>query len=138
MSIKAFFGKSIASLLQAHQEKVNKLGAEMSPRVATDMERMFGNCAPAVVAFRIENGFVVRTVSHEEAYEGRRQGGFTYCKDHQEIAEHIVATEAKRVLGIGDEYQREMFAAEKARAVAAQGLVGSGGFAQAKRATNRI
>jgi hypothetical protein len=65
-------------------------------------------------------------------YEGRRQGGFTFCKDHQEIAEHIISAEAKRKLGIG-EYQQEMFAAEKARAVAMQG-----GLAQAKRATNRI
>ena len=135
MSIKSFFGKGLASMLQAHQEQTNRtLGAQVA--VATDMERMFGNCSPAVVAFRIENGFVVRTVHQEEAYEGRRQGGFTYCKDHQEIAEHIISAEAKRKLGIG-EYQQEMFAAEKARAVAMQGSI-AGGFAQAKRATNRI
>lgn len=108
MSIKAFFGKGLMSLINSHQEKA-RLVADMSPRVATDMERMFGNCSPAVVAFRIENGFVVRTVNQEEAYEGRRQGGFTYCKDHQEIAEHIITSEAKRKLGIGDEYQQEMF-----------------------------
>lgn len=101
-------------------------------RESTDMERMFGNCAPAVVAFKIENGFVVRTVDMETAIVGSRQQGFTYCKDHQEIAEHIIASEARRKMGIG-EYQQEMFAAEKARAVAMQG-----GLAQAKRATNRI
>lgn len=120
MGIKSFFGKGLMSMLQAHQDQANRtLGAQAVP--STDMERMFGNCAPAVVAFRIENGFVVRTVSQEEVYEGRRQGGFTYCKDHQAIAEHIVASEAKRKLGISDEYQQEMFAAEKARAVAMQG-----------------
>jgi hypothetical protein len=132
MSIKGFFGKGLASLLNEHHKQSNTLIGSMSPQVATDMERMFGNCAPAVVAFKIENGFVVRTVSQEEAYEGRRQGGFTYCKDHREIAEHIVATEAKRKLGIGEEYQREMFAAEKARAVAMQGQV------LTSRAPNRI
>ena len=132
MSIKAYFGKSIASLLEAHQQKANQLVAEMSPRVATDMERMFGNCAPAVVAFKIENGFVVRTLDMRREMEGHMQGGFHYCKDHQEIAEHIIATEAKRKLGLGE--QQEMFA-ERAYA---QTLVGGGGFAQAKRATNRI
>jgi hypothetical protein len=132
MSIKSFFGKGLASMLQAHQQHTNQLIGAMQPQVTSDMERMFGNCSPAVVAFKIENGFVVRTVNQEEMYEGRRQGGFTFCKDHQEIAEHIISAEAKRKLGIG-EYQQEMFAAEKARAVAMQG-----GLAQAKRATNRI
>lgn len=135
MSIKSFFGKGLASLLNAHHNHPSTLaGAQV--RESTDMERMFGNCSPAVVAFRIENGFVVRTVRQEDVYEGRRQGGFTYCKDHQEIAEHIIATEMKRKLGVRDEeYQQEMFAAEKARAVAMQS---SGQFAQVKRATNRI
>jgi hypothetical protein len=135
MGIKAYFGKSIASMLQAHQDKVSHTLASGSQiRAATDMERMFGNCAPAVVAFRIDNGFVVRTVDMRHEMEGHMQGGFHYCKDHQEIAEHIIASEAKRKLGLGE--QREMFAE---RAYQAQNAVlGSGGFAQAKRATNRI
>ena len=121
MGIKSFFGKGLASLLNEHHKHANMLAEAASVRPATDMERMFGNCAPAIVAFRIENGFVVRAVNQEELYEGKRQSGFTYCKDHQAIAEHIVASEAKRKLGISDEYQQEMFAAEKARAVAMQG-----------------
>ena len=88
-------------MLQAHQNTANEtLGAQAQIRAATDMERMFGNCSPAMVAFRIENGFVVRTINQEEAYEGKRQGGFTYCKDHQEIAEHLIALEAKRKMGL--------------------------------------
>ena len=131
MGIKSFFGKGLMSMLQAHQDQANRaLGAQAT--ISTDMERMFGNCSPAVVAFRIENGFVVRTMHQEEVYEGRRQGGFHYCKDHQAIAEHIVASEAKRKLGIGEEYQQEMFAAEKARAVAMQGKT------VVSRAPNRI
>jgi hypothetical protein len=129
MGIRNFIGKSLVSLLNETQAKAH-LGPQV--REATDMERMFGNCSPAVVAFKIENGFVVRTVNHEEAYEGRRHGGFTYCKDHQEIAEHIVASEVKRKV-LGETYQQDMFAAEKQRAMAVQG-----GLAQAKRATNRI
>lgn len=117
------------------KKKLRQALDDMHPpqlRESTEMDRMFGNCAPAVVAFKIENGFVVRTVDMETAIVGSRQQGFTYCKDHQEIAEHIIASEARRKMGIG-EYQQEMFAAEKARAVAMQG-----GLAQAKRATNRI
>jgi predicted GNAT family acetyltransferase len=130
MGIKSFFGKGLASLLQAHQIEANR---PVDPRVSTDMERMFGNCTPALVAFKIENGYVVRAVNQEEMYEGKRQGGFTYCKDHQAIAEHIVASEAKRKLGISDDlYQREVQAAAHART-----LVGSSGqFAQAR--PNRI
>jgi hypothetical protein len=131
MSIKGFFGKGLASLLNAHQSDMNR--SIENVRVATDMERMFGNCSPAVVAFKIENGFVVRTCDMRREMEGHMQSGFHYCKDHQEIAEHIIATEAKRKLGLGE--QQEMFAE---RAYQAQTLVGSGGFAQAKRATNRI
>lgn len=117
------------------KKKLRQALEEMHPpqlRESTDMDRMFGNCAPAVVAFKIENGFVVRTVDMDANIHGMRQPGFTYCKDHHEIAEHIIANEARRKMGIG-EYQQEMFAAEKARAVAMQG-----GLAQAKRATNRI
>lgn len=131
MGIKAFFGKGLMSLIDAHQQR--GVAETTALRAATDMERMFGNCTPAVVAFRINNGFVVRTVDSSEVYEGKRQTGFTYCKDHQEIASHIIASEVSRKLGIGEEYVQEHLAAEKARAVAMQG-----GFAQTKRATNRI
>ena len=127
MGIKQWFGKSLMSLIQetqyAEQPQVNH---------TRGMESMFGSASPAVVAFKISNGYVVRTVDSHSDIVGSRQGGFTYCKDHREIAEHIVATEAKRKLGIGEEYQQEMFAAEKARAVAMQGQV------LTSRATNRI
>jgi len=129
MSIKGWFAKKMmAAMREVNEVEQNTTGL----RASTDMERMFGNCNPAIVAFRIENGFVVRTMHQEEVYEGRRQGGFHYCKDHQAIAEHIVASEAKRKLGIGEEYQQEMFAAEKARAVATQGKT------LVSRAPNRI
>jgi hypothetical protein len=130
MGIKQWFGKSLVSLINDAQ----KDSYPPEARLSTDMERMFGNCTPAMVAFRINNGFVVRTVHPEEAYEGRRQGGFTYCKDAQEISEHIVASEARRKLGIqeSNEAQQDMFAMEKARAVAMQSS------AQVVRRSNRI
>ena len=133
MGIKQWFGKGIMSMLEAHQEQRNNILGNAQPQTAiSEMERMFGNVSPAVVAFKIENGFVVRTVNQAELYEGKRQSGFHYCKDHIEIAEHIIASETKRKLGIGEEYLEEHYAAEKAHAVATQG-----GFAKSKRATIR-
>jgi hypothetical protein len=115
MGIRNWFGKSIINLLQETKKQ-----EDAQIRQSTDMERMFGSATPAIVAFRIENGFVVRTVDVDAAIVGSRQRGFTYCKDHQEIAQHILASEAKRKLNIGEEYQQEMFAAEKAHAIATQ------------------
>lgn len=115
MGIRNWFGKSLVNLLKDVQRQ-----EDAQIRQATDMERMFGSATPAVVAFRIENGFVVRTMDIDAAIVGSRQRGFTYCKDHQEIAQHILASEAKRKLNIGEEYQQEMFAAEKAHAIATQ------------------
>lgn len=131
MGIKNWFGKSLMNLLRETKAEQDVVDKERN----SAMERMFGSANPAIVAFRIENGYVVRTMDEHTAIVGGRVGGFTYCKDHAAIAEHIVGSEAKRKLGIRDEeYQQEMFAAEKARAVAMQG----GQFAQVKRATNRI
>lgn len=128
-ALKKWFGKVVRDSMYASEEE-----SQAVMHHTRGMESMFGSASPAVVAFKISNGYVVRTVDTHADLVGSRQGGFTYCKDHQEIAEHIITVEAKRKLGI-DDYQQEMFAAEKARAVAMQG---SGNFAQAKRATNRI
>lgn len=119
MGIKQWFGESLVSLIQDSQ--INQ-SAQKQSHHNNGLESMFGGAAPAVVAFKISNGYVVRTIDTNSEIVGMRQGGFTYCKDHQEIAEHIIASEAKRKLGIrADEYQQEMFAAEKARAVAMAG-----------------
>ena len=100
MSIRGWFGKKMLSMMrEANEVEQSKQQINRS----TDMERMFGNCTPAIVAFKIENGFVVRTMSSTEAYEGARATGFTYCKDHTEIAEHIVAGSVKRKLGVQGE-----------------------------------
>lgn len=129
MSIKKYFGKKLLDLVR--QADHDERGTVESSRV-NKLHDMFNGCMPAVVAFKIDNGYVVRSINAEELYAGGRGGGFAFCKDHAEIAEYIVASEARRKMGIG-EYQQEMFAVEKARAVAMQG-----GLAQAKRATNRI
>lgn len=118
MGIKQWFGKSIVSLVQDAQ--INQ-SVQKQSHYNNGLESMFGGAAPAVVAFKISNGYVVRTVDTHNDIVGMRQGGFTYCKDHVEIAEHIITAEAKRKLGIDEEYQQEMFATEKARAVAMAG-----------------
>lgn len=120
MSLRGLFGKGLASLLQTHQMETNRVNESI--RTSTDMERMFGNCAPAVVAFKIENGFVVRSLDLRREMEGMTNGGFHYCKDHQEIAEHIIATEAKRKLGLGE--QQELFEKRAYQAQAVQTPLG--------------
>lgn len=133
MGIKQWFGDSLVSLISDAQKRRDERFAP-EVRQSTEMERMFGNVSPAVVAFKIANGYVVRTISTQSDIVGMRQGGFYFCRDHQQIAEHIIASEAKRKLGVHDEeYLSEHLAAEQARGVAMQG-----GFAQSKRATNRI
>ena len=128
MSVKAFFGKSIASMLQAYQNTANEtLAAQAQIRAATDMERMFGNCTPTMVAFKIDNGFVVRSVDTRREMEGHMSdGGFYYCKDHQEIAEHLIALEAKRKMGLT--YSPEATKKRVAVPVVAGGSGGSGQY----------
>lgn len=83
----------IVKYMREEQERLNVPVPEVV-RPATNMERMFGDCAPAVVAFKIENGYVVRTVQMGPYTDGIA-GGFTYCKDHQAIADHIVSEAAR-------------------------------------------
>lgn len=83
---------AIARAVDTHQ-KDKAMAAEVGIRPATNLERMFGDCNPAIVAFKIDNGYVVRTISMSN-YESVA-GGFTYCKDHQAIADHIVSEAAR-------------------------------------------
>lgn len=102
MGIKNWVGKSLLKLLQETKQRSDVQEKES----ISAMERMFGSANPAVVAFKIENGFVVRTMDEHTAIMGGRVGGFTYCKDHQAIADHLITSNAVRKL-VGA--QREMF-----------------------------
>lgn len=66
---------------------------------------------PTVIAFRINNGYVVRVHNPSVEYHS---SGFTYCNDAQAIAEHIVASAMKDKLGV----QSDMFDKEKHAAMA--------------------
>ena len=116
MGIKNWIGKSLLNLLQETKQRE----VAQSSRTQSAMTDMLTSSAPAIMAWKINNGFIVRTMDSQAAYVGSQVGGFHFCKDHAEIAQHIVSSEAKRKLGIGEEYQQDMFAAEKARAVATQ------------------
>ena len=61
---------------------------------------MFSNNMAAMVAFKIDNGFVVRTMNPDDAIHGARMPGFVYCADHQAIADHLIASSVKDKMGI--------------------------------------
>lgn len=72
---------------------------------------MFSNNMAAMVAFKIDNGYVVRCMNPDAVIHGERLPGFVYCADHQAIADHLVATAMKERLGV----QQEMFSTEQQR-----------------------
>jgi hypothetical protein len=64
--------------------------------------------AAAITAYRISNGYIVRTLDRSLMNTGAKAvPQFTYCKDAKGIAEHIIADSARQVLGVGSQY--EMF-----------------------------
>lgn len=91
--------------LQAALREMHDQPPEIRRTTAT--EEMFGRQIPAVVAFKINNGFVVQAndSAHLAQYGEVRASGFTYCKDAEAIAEHIVSSAVREKIGI----QQEMF-----------------------------
>ena len=81
---------------------------------------MFSSSMPAMVAFKIDNGYVVRCMDTDAMTLGKRTStGFVYCADHRAIADYIVTQTMKNRLGV----QQEMF--PESRNVATAGLVGA-------------
>lgn len=74
---------------------------------------MFSNNMVAMVAFKIDNGFVVRTMDPDAPHLGERMPGFIYCADHQAIADHLISSAMKDKLGV----QSDMFEKEKKAAI---------------------
>ena len=70
---------------------------------------IFHNNMAAMVAYKIDNGYVVRCMSPDTITQGERTPGFAYCADHQAIADHIVSSAAREKLGV----QQDMFAAQR-------------------------
>jgi hypothetical protein len=84
-------------LNQLHVQRTNKL------------HDMFQNNMAAMVAFKIDNGYVVRCMNLDIAYGGERTPGFAYCADHQAIADHLVSSAMRERLGV----QQDMFAEQR-------------------------
>ena len=93
-------------LAQAAYEGLNQPKEETRINKLHDM---FHNNMAAMVAFKIDNGYVVRCMNPDAVIHGERLPGFVYCADHQAIADHLVATAMKDRLGV----QQDMFAEQR-------------------------
>lgn len=76
---------------------------------ANKIHDMLGSSGAALVAFKIDNGYLVRTMDGNSIVHGERMGGFTYCADRQAIADHIVVAATKEKLGIEPAWGGSMF-----------------------------
>lgn len=74
---------------------------------------MMMDSGAALIAFQIDNGFVVRTMNRHNDIVGSRNPGFVYCADHQAIADYLVSSAMKSKLGV----QSDMFEKEKQAAL---------------------
>ena len=96
-------------------------------RTTNRLQDMLSDSGASVVAFQIENGFLVRTMRHNEDKIGGRYPGFVYCADHQAIADHIVSSAMKDRLGV----QQDMFAEQRKHVVIRKSTAGLVGAQQA-------
>ncbi len=96
-------------LAKAAYEGAQANGPMESIRSTNRLQDMLSESGASIVAFQIENGFLVRTLRHNEDRIGGRYPGFVYCADHQAIADHIVSSAMKDRLGV----QQDMFAEQR-------------------------
>lgn len=73
------------------------------------IESILHESGPVISAYRIANGYVLRTTEYyDDPFTNApkaRVPALTYCKDHKEIADHIVVEATKATLGVGQQYQ---------------------------------
>ena len=98
-----------------------------SDRNVNKLHDMFQNNMAAMVAFKIDNGYVVRCMNPDTLGAGERVPGFTYCADHQAIADHLVSSAMKDRLGV----QQDMFAEQRKQVVIRKSTAGLVGTQQA-------
>jgi hypothetical protein len=97
-----FIKKWIAKI--AH-DGLNQLDVQRTNK----LHDMFQSNMAAMVAFKIDNGYVVRCMNPDTIGAGERVPGFTYCADHQAIADHLVSSAMRDRLGV----QQDMFADQR-------------------------
>jgi hypothetical protein len=113
-------------LAKAAYDGLQEQGPQLAEnRTTSRLGDMLSDSGAAIVAFQIDNGFVVRTMSRSGDIVGSRAPGFTYCADHQAIADHIVTSAMVRKLGVqSDMFEKEKEAAQRQyQATQARGLV---------------
>jgi hypothetical protein len=117
--IKKWIAKVAAEQLYAPSPEVM--------RTTNRLQDMLSDSGASIVAFQIENGFLVRTLRHNEDKIGGRYPGFVYCADHQAIADHIVSSAMKDRLGV----QQDLFAEQRKQVVIRKSTAGLVGAQQA-------
>lgn len=102
-------------LAKAAYDGLQEQGPQLAEnRTTSRVNDMMMDSGAAVVAFQIENGFVVRTMNNRPEVVGSRSPGFTYCADHQAIADHIVSSAMRDKLGVqSDMFEKEKHAAQR-------------------------
>lgn len=111
-------------LAKAAYDGLQQNSARIEDVRTNKLHDMFSNNMAAMVAFKIDNGFIVRTMNPDAAYVGERVQGFVYCADHQAIADHLVSSAMKDKLGVqSDMFEKEKHAAQRQyQATQARGL----------------
>lgn len=66
---------------------------------------VLGDSGPSIMAYRIANGYIVRTFDRSLINQTMKMPVLTYCKNHTEIAEHLIAESARTSLGVGHQYE---------------------------------
>ncbi len=61
--------------------------------------------AASVTAYKISNGFIIRTTNKMLINQTMTLPTYTYCKDAEAIANHIVADAAREAIGVGSQYE---------------------------------
>ena len=111
-------------LAKAAYDGLQEQGPQLaSAHTSSRLGDMLADSGAALVAFQIDNGFVVRTMNRNADIVGSRSPGFTYCADHQAIADHIVTVAMVRKLGVqSDMFEKEKQAAQRQYAAKSSGL----------------
>jgi len=101
-------------LAKAAYEGLQEQGPQEVRTSSSRLGDMLADSGAALVAFQIDNGFVVRTLNRNADIVGSRHPGFTYCADHQAIADHIVSAAMRDKLGVqSDMFEKEKHAAQR-------------------------
>ena len=101
-------------LAKAAYDGLSENQAPMEDVRTNKLHDMLSNNMAAMVAFKIDNGFIVRTMNPDAMIHGERLPGFVYCADHQAIADHLVSSAMKDKLGVqSDMFEKEKQAAQR-------------------------